>query len=89
MRAFSTRSPGVRSIAPASAKDRFQRNDHARKRLRASQTILNRFRDQHLAIQKRLIELARAEIDDALEVLQDTTTPQPFYPVPGSKNPTR
>ena len=55
--------------------------DMAKQRLRASQTILNRFRDQHLAIQKRLIELARAEIDDALEVLQDQTTPQPFYPV--------
>ena len=55
--------------------------DMARQRLRASQTILNRFHDQQLAIQRRLIELAVAEIDDALEVLQDPATPQPFYPV--------
>jgi hypothetical protein len=55
--------------------------DMAKQRLRASQTILNRFHDQHVAIQKRLITLAVAEIDDALEVLQDPRTPQPFYPV--------
>jgi hypothetical protein len=55
--------------------------DMARQRLRASQTILNRFQDQQLAIQRRLIELAVAEIDDALEVLQDPATPQPFYPI--------
>jgi hypothetical protein len=55
--------------------------DMAKQRLRASQTILNQFQDQQLAIQKRLIELAVAEIDDALEVLQDPVTPQPFYPV--------
>ncbi len=55
--------------------------DMAKQRLRASQTILNRFRDQHLTIQRGLIELALAEIDDALEVLQDPVTPQPFYPV--------
>jgi hypothetical protein len=55
--------------------------DMAKQRLRASQTILNRFRDQHLTIQRRLIALAVAEIDDALEVLQDPVTPQPFYSV--------
>ena len=55
--------------------------DMAKQRLRASQTILGRFHDQQLAIQRRLIELAVAEIDDALEVLQDPVTPQPFYPV--------
>ncbi len=54
--------------------------DMAKQRLRASQTILNRFRDQHLAIQKGLITLAVAEIDDALQVLTDPVTPQPFYP---------
>jgi hypothetical protein len=55
--------------------------DMAKQRLRASQTILNRFHDQSLAIQTGLITLAVAEIDDALEVLQDPATPQPFYPV--------
>ena len=44
----------------------------AKQRLRASQTILNRFHDQQLAIQKGLIDLAVAEIDDALEVLSAT-----------------
>lgn len=55
--------------------------DMAKQRLRASQTILNQFQDQQVAIQTRLIELAVAEIDDALVVLQDPATPQPFYPV--------
>jgi hypothetical protein len=55
--------------------------DMAKQRLRASQAILVQFQDQHLAIQRRLIELAVAEIDDALEVLQDPATPQPFYPI--------
>ena len=55
--------------------------DMARQRLRASQTVLEQFQDQDLAIQKQLIQLAAAEIDDALEVLQDPITPQPFYPV--------
>jgi cytochrome c peroxidase len=55
--------------------------DMAKQRLRASQTILNQFHDQSLTIQQRLITLAVAEIDDALQVLQDPRTPQPFYPV--------
>ena len=55
--------------------------DMAKQRLRASQTILNRFRDQHVGIQKDLIRLAKAELDDALEVLTSNFTPQPFYPV--------
>jgi len=55
--------------------------DMARQRLRASQTILSQFHDQFLPIQQRLIALAVAEIDDALQVLQDARTPQPFYPV--------
>jgi hypothetical protein len=55
--------------------------DMAKQRLNAAQTILNRFHDQFLPIQKGLISLAVAEIDDALEVLQDTRTAQPFYPV--------
>ena len=55
--------------------------DMAKQRLNAAQTILNRFHDQFLPIQKGLITLAVAEIDDALEVLQDPRTNQPFYPV--------
>lgn len=55
--------------------------DMARQRLRASQTVLSRYQDQQVAIQRRLIELAANEIDDALVVLQDPATPQPFYPI--------
>jgi len=53
----------------------------ARQRLLASRTILRRFQDQNVAIQIKLIQLAVAEINDALAVLQDPVTPQPFYPV--------
>ena len=55
--------------------------DMAKQRLRASQTIGNRFTNQHVAIQKGLITLARAEIDDALEVLTAARLVQPLYPV--------
>ena len=55
--------------------------DMAKQRLRASQTILNRFHDQNVAVQKGLITLALAEIDDALEVLTAARLAQPFYPV--------
>jgi hypothetical protein len=55
--------------------------DMARQRLRASQTILNRFRDQHVAIQKGLINLALEEINDALEVLTASRLSTPLYPV--------
>jgi hypothetical protein len=55
--------------------------DMAKQRLRASQTILNRFRDQQVSIQKQLITLADAELVDALGVLTDSTIAQPFYPV--------
>ena len=43
--------------------------DMAKQRLRAAETILNRFHDQHRDIQVGLINLAIAELDDALEVL--------------------
>ena len=46
--------------------------DMAKQRLRAAQTILNRFRDRHADIQKQLIRLADAELDDALAVLTST-----------------
>ena len=55
--------------------------DMARQRLLASRIILRRFQDQNVAIQIKLIQLAVAEINDALAVLQDPVTPQPFYPV--------
>jgi len=55
--------------------------DMAKQRLRASLTILNRFHDQNLAIQRGLINLATAEIDDALEVLTAARIAKPFYPV--------
>jgi cytochrome c peroxidase len=54
--------------------------DMAKQRLRASQTLLNRFGDQRVDIQKQLIQLAAAELDDALSDLTDGTS-QPFYPV--------
>src|SRR4029079_5404292 len=53
----------------------------AKQRLRASQTILNRFHDQNLAVQRGLIDLAVAEIDDALEVLPAARVAKPFFPV--------
>jgi hypothetical protein len=43
--------------------------------------ILNRFQNQQLSVQQRLIQLAVNELDDALVVLTDPRTPQPFYPV--------
>jgi hypothetical protein len=55
--------------------------DMAKQRLRASQTILNRFRDQQVTIQKELIRLADAELVDALTLLTDPNIQQPFYPV--------
>jgi len=55
--------------------------DMAKQRLRASQTILNRFHDQNLAVQRGLINLAVAEIDDALEVLTAARVAKPFFPV--------
>jgi hypothetical protein len=55
--------------------------DMAKQRLRASQTILNRYRDQQVTIQQELIRLAVAELDDALALLSDPNILQPFYPV--------
>ena len=86
---LNTRFGGVANVGPdIDTIGRFLRAlnvalnlDMARQRLRASQTILNRFQNQQLTIQKRLIELAVNEIDDALVVLTDPRTPQPFYPV--------
>jgi hypothetical protein len=55
--------------------------DMAKQRLRAAQTILNKFHDGHADVQKQLIFLAKEELDDALAVLTSSNTPQPFYPV--------
>ena len=55
--------------------------DTARQRLTAAQTLVTRFRDTRADLQKDLVRLAEAEIDDALVVLQSTATAQPFLPV--------
>jgi len=54
--------------------------DLAKQRLRATQTLFNRFRDTRVDIQIGLLDLANVEIDDALTVLQRAPQ-QPFYPV--------
>jgi cytochrome c peroxidase len=54
--------------------------DLAKQRLRAAQTLFNRFGDTRIDIQIGLFDLAGAEIDDALTVLSRAPT-QPFYPV--------
>jgi hypothetical protein len=55
--------------------------DMAKQRLRAVQTILTRFGNQHLAIQRELMRLADAELVDAVTLLADPNIQQPFYPV--------
>lgn len=55
--------------------------DIAKQRLEAVQTLVNQFHDTRADIQIKLIELAEAEIDDALQVLTSQRTPQPFLPV--------
>ena len=55
--------------------------DLAKQRVRAALTVFNRFRDQNVDIQIKLLRLADAEIDDALAVLQSNRVTQPFYPL--------
>ncbi len=55
--------------------------DIAKQRARAALTLFNRFRDTRKDIQIKLLQLAEAEIDDALAVLTAPRTTQPFYPV--------
>jgi hypothetical protein len=55
--------------------------DIAKQRARAALTLFNRFRDTRKDIQIKLLQLAEAEIDDALAVLTSPRTTQPFYPV--------
>jgi len=49
--------------------------DTATRRLRAVSTLAERFNEARSDIQKRLLELAVAELDDALDVLSTTTNP--------------
>ena len=55
--------------------------DIAKQRLRAAQTLFNRFRDTRNDLQIELMQLAVNEIDDALDVLATGKAVQPFYPV--------
>jgi hypothetical protein len=55
--------------------------DMAKQRLRAALTLANRFPNTRVDIQRGLLRLAVAELDDALEVLTDSIQVQPFYPV--------
>jgi hypothetical protein len=55
--------------------------DMAEQRLTAAQTLVNRFHNTRADIQQGLMQLAESELNDALAVLTDPATPQPFYPV--------
>jgi hypothetical protein len=55
--------------------------DIAKQRLSAAQTLINRFHDEHVGVQRELIRLAEVEIDDALEVLNGQLVEKPFLPV--------
>ncbi len=55
--------------------------DMAQQRLTAVQTLANQFHDTGADVQKGLMQLAENELDDALSVLTDQATTQPFYPV--------
>jgi hypothetical protein len=55
--------------------------DLAKQRVCAALTVFDRFRDQNVDIQIKLLRLADAEIDDALAVLQSNRVAQPFYSV--------
>jgi hypothetical protein len=55
--------------------------DISKQRLRAAQTLITRFQNNHLAIQRGLIQLAQEEIDDALTDMTDTAVVPPLYPV--------
>jgi hypothetical protein len=55
--------------------------DIAKQRARGALTLVGRFQDTRVDIQIKLLQLARAELDDALVVLTSNKTTQPFYPV--------
>ena len=55
--------------------------DLAKQRLRAAQTLFNRFRDTRVDLQLKLMQLAVNELDDARDVLATGKVVQPFYPV--------
>jgi len=55
--------------------------DMAEQRLTAAQALANRFHNTRADVQQGLMRLAESELNDALNVLTDPATPQPFYPV--------
>jgi hypothetical protein len=55
--------------------------DIAKQRLRAVQTLFNRFGDTRVDLQIKLMQLADAELVDARFVLANGKVVQPFYPV--------
>jgi len=55
--------------------------DIAKQRLRAVQTLFNRFGDTRVDLQIKLMQLADAELVDARFVLANGKAVQPFYPV--------
>jgi hypothetical protein len=54
--------------------------DIAQQRVKGALTLFNRFRDTRVDLQVSLLQLADAELNDALTVLTHAPT-QPFYPV--------
>jgi cytochrome c peroxidase len=55
--------------------------DLAKQRLRAALTLARQLPNSRVDIQIGLLNLAENELDDAIEVLTDSNTAQPFYPV--------
>ena len=55
--------------------------DLAKQRLQAAQTLVNRFHDTRADVQLGLLNLAQAEINDALRVIDDGVVVQPMLPV--------
>ncbi|WP_437968732.1 hypothetical protein WMF04_05295 [Sorangium sp. So ce260] len=54
--------------------------DIAKQRLSAALVLVDRFANTRADVQQKLMELARVEIDDALEVMGDPDSPTALYP---------
>ncbi|WP_438029824.1 hypothetical protein [Sorangium sp. So ce233] len=54
--------------------------DIAKQRLDAARVLVNRFSDARADVQRKLMELARVEIDDAIEVMNDPNSSSTMYP---------
>ncbi|WP_437938960.1 hypothetical protein [Sorangium sp. So ce341] len=54
--------------------------DIAKQRLNAARALADRFASTRADVQKKLMELARVEIDDAFEVMGDPSDPSALYP---------